>query len=271
MYQIRHITSFQLPELEPYRTMRQQEEHRQKRIFVAEGEKVVRRLLESRLEVISVVLPEKTLEDYEPLLLGRRETIPVYLAKKAVLERLTGFAFFQGILAVGRIPLEPSLPDLIADSIGPRLFVVAEGLSNAENMGVLIRNSTAFGAHGLVTGETCASPWLRRSVRSSMGTIFKTPMLEPPNLLGALEVMHAHGVSLIAAHPHTKDCRLSSADFRRDICIVFGSEGNGVSAEVLEKCDQRVTIPMQGGVDSLNVGSSSAAFLYEVSRQRGKA
>src|SRR2546428_14021883 len=104
MFTVRKIDSFDFPELQPYRTMRRQLEQRQQGIFVAEGEKVVRRLLESKLTVISVLLPEKWLRDLESLLQARPETVAVFVADKALLERLTGFSMYQGLFAVGKVP-----------------------------------------------------------------------------------------------------------------------------------------------------------------------
>ena len=74
----------------------------------------------------------------------------------------------------------------------------------------------------------------------------------------------------VAAHPHTDQRTLSQADFTGDSCVVFGSEGNVLSPEVLAACDEAVAIPMAAGVDSLNVGAAAAVFLYEARRQRGR-
>src|SRR5215471_15079541 len=107
MFQARKIESFDAPELEPYRTMRRQMEHRQQGIFVAEGEKVVRRLLESRFEVISALLPRRWFEDLKPALEARQGSIRVFIAEKKLLETLTGFSMYQGLLAVGKVPAAP--------------------------------------------------------------------------------------------------------------------------------------------------------------------
>src|SRR5512141_957549 len=107
MLHVQSINSFDLPELAPYRTMRRQMEHREQGIFVAEGEKVVRRLLESTLTVVSVLLPEKWLRELQPLLQARGEEMQVYVAEKALLETLTGFSMYQGLLAVGKVPPLP--------------------------------------------------------------------------------------------------------------------------------------------------------------------
>ncbi len=267
MFEVRTIDSFDLPELQPYRTMRRQMDHRQRGIFVAEGEKVVRRLLESRFGLISVLLPEHWLAELEPLLRRRPEQIPVFVAPKRLLETLTGFSMYQGLLAVGKIPPPPSLAE-IAPSAGNPLLVAAEGLSSAENLGVIARNCAAFGARGMIIGETCVSPFLRRAVRSSMGAVFEVPMFESSSLAGTLLELRRLGVALLAAHPQAKGRTLWQANFQQPCCIVFGSEGSGLTSDTLDRCDDIVAIPMTAAVDSLNVGSASAAFLCEAVRQR---
>jgi tRNA G18 (ribose-2'-O)-methylase SpoU len=287
MFRVEKIFSFDLPELQPYATMKRPLEHERQGIFVAEGVKVVRRLLESRFSIASVVLPEKWLEDFLPLIEARPEPITVYLAEKKLLETLVGFSMFQGVLAVGKIPPPPSLDDILQNSPQPRLFAAVDALTNAENLGALVRNCVAFGVQALLVGETSSSPFLRRAVRNSMGTIFQLPVIElaklglrhrfktkphatKSTLAECLKELRARGVRCIAAHPHTDKKRLSQADFSGDCCLVFGSEGYGISAPALEACDEAVAIPMPPTVDSLNVGAAAAVFLYEVNRQRGK-
>jgi tRNA G18 (ribose-2'-O)-methylase SpoU len=294
VFRIHPITSLDLPALAPYRTMRRQMEHRQDGIFVAEGEKVVRRLLESRFGVVSVLIPQKWVPPLEPLLQARSEMIEVYVAEKSLLESMTGFSMYQGLLAVGKIPEPSSLDDVLARSAHPWLLAAVDSLSSAENLGALVRNCAAFGAHGLITSETSSSPFLRRAVRSSMGTVFQLSVIEldgvgsrryeeadregnttrPPHvggfktLAGTLAELRQHGVRCVAAHPHGSGKTPSGTDFRGDCCVVFGSEGYGISESVLNSCDDIVAVPMDPGVDSLNVAAAAAVFLYEVQRQR---
>lgn len=274
------ISSLDLPELAPYRTLRRAAEHAAQGIFVAEGDKVVRRLLESNFDVLSVLLPENRVAEFEPLLRGRREKeIPVYaVTKKSVLEELVGFEMFQGVLAIGKIPAAVTLGKILADSVSPKLFAAVDGLTSAENVGLLVRNCAAFGVQALIVGETCSSPFLRRAVRNSMGTIFQLPVVElkteaevtiARNLQACLHELRSRGVRCIAAHPHTEKKFLSQTDFRHDCCIVFGSEGTGISSGVLAACDEAVAVPMANEVDSLNVAAAAAVFLYEAGRQRG--
>lgn len=296
MFRVEKIESLDGAELAPYRTLKRPFEHEEQGIFVAEGDKVVRRLMESHFGVVSILLPENRLAEFEVLAKERPEKeIKVFsIAKKSVLEELVGFEMFQGVLAVGKIPPPPSLDAILAGSPRPHLLVAMDALTNAENLGVLVRNCAAFGTHALIVGETCSSPFLRRAVRNSMGTIFQLPVYEVYSRRGEVsEPRHAdgklkrrddpittlaqtlgelrkRGVRCIAAHPHTDKKTLAQADFSGDVCIVLGSEGNGISKAVLEACDEAVAIPMSNGVDSLNVGAAAAVFLYEVNRQRNK-
>ena len=287
MLRIEKISDLDQPELAPYRTMRRSAEHEAQGIFIAEGEKVTRRLLESQFTVVSVVLPEKHLENFRPLLEARPEEVTVYLAEKPLLEKLVGYSLFQGVISVGKIPPPASLDEILKKSPAPKLLVAIDELSNAENLGALVRNCAAFGVHGLIVGETSSSPFLRRAVRNSMGTIFQLPVWEvrmanttahlrrddPPkfSLAKTLEDLRSRGIRCIAAHPHAGGKKLSEANFSGDCCVVFGSEGNGISKPVLEACDECVAIPMANDVDSLNVGAAAAVFLYEANRQRNKA
>jgi tRNA G18 (ribose-2'-O)-methylase SpoU len=268
VFHVRKIEAFDSPELQPYGTMRRQLEHREQGIFVAEGEKVVRRLLESSFAVVSVLLPEKWLAEFEPLLRARSEDIAVFIAEKALLETLTGFSMYQGLLAVGKVPARRSLEELL-EAPHPRSLLAVEGLTSAQNLGGVVRNCVALGVQGLVVGENCVSPFLRRAVRSSMGTLFQLPVLESPSLRKSLEQLRRAGVRTIAAHPGG-NLALPRADLTGDCCVILGSEGYGISPGILEVCDQALAIPMPPTVDSLNVGSAAAIFLYEISRQRGK-
>jgi len=271
MFTVSHIADFDEPGLAPYRTLRRAAEHIAQGIFVAEGDKVVQRLLASPFPVLSVVLPAHRLEEFRPWLAARTETFPVYLAEKKFLESLVGFNMFQGVLAVGQLPAALSLEQFLAQSAAPRLFAAVDGLTSAENVGLLVRNCAAFRVQGLIVGETSSSPYLRRAVRNSMGTIFDLAIFESANLVQTLQQLRTAGIRSIAAHPHTDKKMLSQADFTTDCCVVFGSEGSGISAPVLAACNEAVAIPMPPNVDSLNVGAAAAVFLYEANRQRGRA
>jgi len=265
---IRRVDSLELPELEPYRTLRRPAEHHRQGLFVAEGEKVVRRLLESNLAVNSVLMTPEWFGAFRPVLESR--SIEVFVAPKTHVETIVGFPLHQGIMALGKVPAERSLSEMLAASPRPLFLVAIDGLTNAENIGVLVRNCGAFGVQAIIVGETSSSPYLRRAVRSSMGAVFQLPVIHSARLSDSLSDLRSRfNTRVLAAHPGGTQ-ELAATDLRGNCCLVLGSEGEGISDSVLKQCDATLSVKMENGVDSLNVGSSSAVFLFEAVRQRGK-
>ncbi len=259
------IRDLDLPELEPYRTLRRPEDHWRRRIFVAEGEKVVRRLMQSGLNIISFLMTAQW--KHQIFSDEASATAPVYIASKALLETIVGFPLHQGIMAVAKMPDEGSLEELLSIRKEP-LIVALDGVVNAENVGVAIRSCAAFGADAILVDQTSSSPWLRRSVRNSMGGIFQIQSFHVPDLTQKLvEFKQKYGMRIIAAHPGGNS-QLSSTDLKRGIVLVFGNEGFGLSERILNVADCAVSIPMRNSTDSLNIASAVAVFLYEASRQR---
>lgn len=272
------VTNIDIRGLEPYRTLRRQEHHLREGIFVAEGEKVVRRLLSSGLKVRSLLLTPEWFTALYPDGPARGDPSPfipgaeVYIAAKDLLERIVGFNIHQGIMAVAETPAALTAEGLIAAaSGGNRLLVALDDLVNAENVGLVVRNCSAFGVDALICGETSGSPYLRRAVRASMGTVFGLPFHASPDLADTLSALAARaGVATVAADP-SGEASLYDSGLSGSVCVVLGNEGSGIRPGVLAACRRRVAIPMWRGTDSLNVSSACAVFLSEVRRRRGAA
>ena len=265
---IRPVESLEAPELSWYLTLRRLEEHERAGVLVATNAKVVQRLLASRFPVVSTLLTPAWLERLEPQLRAREEEIIVYVAERPLLETITGYQMHQGALAVARIPPQPTFESLVDSSPRPLLLAAVEGIASAENLGAVVRNCAAFGAHFLVVGETCGSPFQRRAVSGSMGTIFEQPVVHVDSLVETLTALRARGVRCLAAHPRPGAKKLGAVDLRGDCCLVFGAEGPGLTNAALAACDDTVEIPMPSHMNSLNVASATAVFLYEGTRQR---
>ena len=263
---IREVLTLDLPELEPYRTLRRPEQHKKQGIFVAEGAKVVKRLLESPLPIVSILM---TAEWKEQLSSEKQlPEVPIFLAHRELLESIVGFSLHQGIMAVARVPPEQELSEACRSFSRPMVFVGLDGIASAENVGVIVRNAAAFGATGMIVSENSCSPYLRRAVRNSMGAVFQLPVFTSSNLVDTFSLLRARvQAKIIGAHP-AGNIPIQKADFTGDLCIVFGNEGDGLSQSVLQAVDSLVSIPMLKNTDSLNVSTASAVFLYEARRFR---
>lgn len=250
--------------------MRAQWAHAAGGVFVAEGEKVVQRLLASPLEVLAALGPTDWADAVEPLLAARPESISLFEANREILTQLTGYHIYQGVLALARVPPPTPLGELLRSG-RPRLWCAMDDLVNSDNVGAVVRNAAALGVSALLFGETCAHPYLRRAVRVSMGTVFSLPYFRSENLIATLCEIGAAGVRRLAAHPRPGATPVWEVDWSGDVCAVFGSEGDGLRPEIVAICDQSAALPMRAGVDSLNVASAAAAVLAEASRQRSSA
>jgi tRNA G18 (ribose-2'-O)-methylase SpoU len=257
--------------LEPYLTLRRPIEHLELGIFVAEGEKVVRRLLASPLLIRSMLLTHdwySKLEAEGLFGITEKKQFDIFIADKSVLETIVGFNLHQGIMAVAETPEQNTLDKIVRELNRPYCFVALDGLVHAENVGVVVRNCAGLGVNAILVGENSSSPFLRRAVRSSMGTIFSLPIFHSTNLHDDLLFLkNDYSVKIISAHL-TDSSTIDKADFGKDICIVFGNEGYGISDTIINVSDELISIPMKNNTDSLNVSSASAIFLYEVQRQR---
>jgi tRNA G18 (ribose-2'-O)-methylase SpoU len=264
------IQTLDAPELKPYRTLRRAAEHVHQGIFVAEAEKVVRQLIKTDLEVISFLLSYEWLEKIKDSIEKKyRDKVKVFVGEEKLLDTIVGFSLHQCIMAVGKIPKPLSIEDVFKKSTKPYLFVALDGLTNADNLGVIVRNSVAFGVDALIVGETSSSPYLRRAIRQSMGAVFDLPIVHTKNLVETLSIISTrNGFRTIAADAHRNDIQIENADFSGNVCIVFGSEGTGIRQNVLDECKDKVTIPVNSKVDSMNVASASAVFLFKAQKQR---
>lgn len=260
------VSDLDAPALAPYRTMRRPAEHEHMGIFVAEGGHVVRRLLESTLPVESLLLTPTWLQTLKPELAARPVAVTAFVAPERVLAELVGFRLHQGVMAVGRIPPHPTLDETLARAPRPRLVVALDGVTNPENVGVILRTAASFEAAAVLAGETAASPWLRRAVRNSMGTIFRLALPRVDSLAVTLGTLRERAFAVVAATLTGRAAWECTLD--RDCCLVLGHEGYGLRPEVEAVCDLAATIPMPPGVDSLNVASAAAVLLYEIRRQQ---
>jgi tRNA G18 (ribose-2'-O)-methylase SpoU len=264
------IDSAEEPGLEPYRTLRAMVEHKRQGIFVVEGSKVVQRFLESDLTVYSVLLSDEWLVTFRGNLECHPDPIIVFRASETMLAAIVGYRFHRGIMAVGRVPQSASIDSVCTNSSAPRLFVALDGLTSAENTGVVVRNCAACGAGAVIVGEASADPYLRRAVRNSMGTVFRLPIVRTENLAAELNRLRdEYGFTIVAAHPRPNSIPLPDIDLTKDVCIILGHEDSGVSEKILGTCTIAVTIPMVKGIDSFNVACASSIMLYEALRQRG--
>ena len=247
------------PRIAAFRHVRDRELIRRRSLFIAEGEHLVRRLLESGWAVESVLVTPAKLDVFEPIADTRA---PLYVADEPLVQQIVGYRFHRGVIAAGRRPTFPSVSDVIGDLPGRATLLVCPEINDAENLGSLIRIAGAFGVDAMILGERCSDPLYRRTVRVSMGAVFSVPIAISEDLLADLDVLGEADVELIATVTDDDAEPLSGAARRDRLALLVGSEGEGLHRRFAGVCDRRVTIPMSAGADSLNVAVATAVFLH---------
>ena len=163
------------------------------------------------------------------------------------------------MLARARRPEPKSL-----EGVGEGLIVVCPELADASNLGAIIRCAAAFGAAGVaVERGRGASPYARKAIRASSGTIFRSLVWETPTLLADVRALKENGWQVVGTALDARAVPLWEVGHSGKTLLVLGGEGSGLSAEWMDTCDILATLPMAAGVDSMNVATSAAVALYE--------
>ncbi|WP_405579268.1 TrmH family RNA methyltransferase [Streptomyces sp. NBC_01190] len=228
-------------------------------LFVAEGEKVIRRAVAAGYAMRSMLLSAKWLDVMGDVI--EAATAPVYVVDPALAEEVTGYHVHRGALAaMARRPL-PAAAELLA---GARRIAVFEDTVDHANLGAAFRNAAALGVDAVLLTPRCADPLYRRAVKVSMGTVFQVPWTRIESWPADLELLRRHGFVTAALCLAEDSVTLDELAARRHdkLALLLGTEGDGLSKAALREAEVRVCIPMAGGVDSLNVAAASAVAFY---------
>ncbi len=228
-------------------------------LYIAESAKVISRALAAGHRPRSVLLQEKWLEDVGALL-GDLD-VPVYVVPSAVAEEVTGYAVHRGALAA---MARPALPDVATILASARTVLVLEDIVDHTNVGAAFRAAAGLGADAVLVTERCADPLYRRSIRVSMGTVFQVPWARLPAWSTARSLFSEAGfdVAALALAADAVPLERYAAIRPARVALTLGAEGDGLSRAALGAADRVVTIPMAGGVDSLNVAAAASVALW---------
>jgi tRNA G18 (ribose-2'-O)-methylase SpoU len=267
MSQLVEITDPADPRLADYRDLRDVQLRRALEtshgLFLAEGEKVVRRAVEGGFTPRSFLMAPRWLEGLSDVL-GSTDA-PCYVMSEALAEEVTGFHVHRGALAsLERRPL-PDLERVLADA---RSVLVLEDIVDHTNVGAIFRSGAALGFDAVLLAPRCADPLYRRSIKVAMGAVFSMPWTRLPDWYDALPTLTSYGFTTVALTLAEDATPVEDAVAGLDrVALVLGSEGHGLSARWEQSADRRAIIPMREGIDSLNVAAATAVACYVTARR----
>jgi tRNA G18 (ribose-2'-O)-methylase SpoU len=252
------------PRIDSYRAVRERDLTGRDGRFIIEGEVVLRLALRERPHLIeSLLLAETRVAPFGDLLREIRAAFPVYIASRAVMDRIAGFPIHRGVLAVGRrVVVAPD--DLLARLPSRALVVGLVGLANHDNVGGVFRNAAAFGADAVLLDRTSCDPLYRKAIRVSVGAVLTTPFARGGDAEAMLDGLVEAGFAVTALSPGGSE-RLDEVDWQARHAILLGAEGAGLPPGVIERV-RTVSIKMAPGFDSLNVATASGIALHAARR-----
>jgi len=271
------ITDLNDPRVDPYRNVRDADLRGRDKLFMAESELVIRRLLRTPQRLHSLLLsPNKYDRLRDAIDQADLSQVPIYLAPVELISEIAGFLIHRGALAAGHRPLPKQLTlDVALGEVLSResyTLLVAEGITNVDNMGGLFRNAAAFGIDGIVLDSTCCDPLYRKAIRVSAGHALSIAYAISTQWVDDLaRLKQRWGVTLLCAEACDGALPLWKLPCQLRTAVLFGSEAHGVRSSTVSICDGVYEVPMTQDVPSLNVATASAVFLYELMRSRQSA
>jgi len=252
------------PRLGAFRAIADTAELDRRGLIVVEGRLVVERLLaDASLTVESVLVTDAArIALDEPL--SRLPDGIVHVVPRAWMQPVTGFNLHRGCIALAKRPIPLTVHDLLDRR--PHRLLLLEGISNPDNVGGLFRTARAFGVDGILLDAACGDPLYRKAIRVSCGASLALPFARAVSFPGALEEIRTRGISLVALSPasHLPAMTAVVRDplLARDLAVMVGAEGAGLSAESLARADVAVRIPIDPRSDSLNVTVAAGIALH---------
>lgn len=255
------------PRLADYRDLRDVELRKhleaEHGLFLAEGEKVIRRAVDAGFAPRSFLMSPKWVEGLADVL--DDTDAPCFVLDEALATEVAGFHVHRGALAsLERKPL-PSVDSVLADA---RSVLVLEDIVDHTNVGAIFRSGAALGFDVVLLAPRCADPLYRRSIKVAMGAVFALPWTRLPDWYDALPSLSAAGFTTVALTLADDAVPVEEAVAGLDrVALVLGSEGHGLSARWEQSADRRAIIPMASGIDSLNVAAATAVACYITARR----
>lgn len=229
--------------------------HPEEGLFICESLKVIRVALAQGMVPVSFLAEEKFLPQVPDC------GVPVYTAERSVLKHLTGYELSRGILCCMRRPKLPSVAEVLH---GARRVAVLDGVVNSENTGAIFRAAASLGMDAVLLTRTCCDPLNRRACRVSMGTVFQLPWTFLDNYMQLKD----NDFSVVALALTDRSVPIDNPVLKevKKMAVVLGTEGDGLSDSVLRMANHVARIPMQRGVDSLNVAAAAAVAFWELGK-----
>ncbi len=232
----------------------------EKGIFVVEGIRMFQEVPKDRL--VKVYVSQSFYGKHK----GMVENCPFEIVEDKIFASMSDTQTPQGILCVVKRN-EVSLASLL--EVKNPHFMILENLQDPGNLGTIVRTGEGAGVTGIVMTKNTVDMYNPKTIRSTMGSIYRVPFIYVENLSEVIAKMKEKGIQMYAAHLKG-ELSYDKPDYTGGTAFLIGNEGNGLTDEAADLADTYMRIPMEGKVESLNASIAASLLMYEVHRQRNK-
>ena len=250
------IERLDIPELKIYRELRDRMIAADNS-FIADSPKVVNMLLESDIEVKSILATETYYREYAALL-ASREIPKCYVASKALMQQIVGHTLHHNVMMHG---IRPSPSPL--DTLGEQIIMLDE-ISSTQNMGAIARSASALGIRSYLIPKQGPHPYARRALRVSMGYISKLKYHRYDGVTETILLLKKRGYRIYAAEVTSDATPLAKVKTAQKWVLIMGHEELGLSKKILDLCDEVLMIEMMEDVKSFNVAIAASIIMYRL-------
>ena len=255
------VNDINILELQIYKTLR--DNNFSANSFIADSPKVVNLLLESDIEVKSILASKEYYDEHQQLI--QIKNIPkLYVCDKELMQSIVGHKIHHNCMMHGLRPAQNSLDDL-----GENILML-DNITSTENIGSIARSMAGLGVDSYLIPKTSPHPYGRRALRVSMGYMHHLKYNVYDDIFITIKTLKSRGYKIFAAEVTADSTPLWNVDIPQKWVLLMGHEGNGISQEILDICDEVVTIEMQEGVKSFNVAVAASLMLYRFTRKKEK-
>ncbi|MCK5689175.1 RNA methyltransferase [Myxococcota bacterium] len=253
--------------IDDYRHIRDKIWLRDRGIFIAESRLVIQTLLQkSTFAVRSLLLTPTALDALKPALQDLPAQCEIFIAEQDILEQIAGFEIHRGALAAGIRPPSRSTNEILPHSDERSLVVLLEAVTNPDNVGSVFRTAKAFGADAILFDERTVDPLYRKSIRTSIASTLTLPFAREESFTTLVKTLQNADYTVLGFTPDKDalflDAFGKSRAMPKRVAIALGNEGDGLSDEAKEACDELVQIEMSRSLDSLNIASAASIAIY---------
>jgi len=249
------VNSVDIKELKIYHQLRENS-FKSDNSFIADSPKVVNKLLESDIQVKSILATQEYYDAFESLV-SSKKIAKLYVASKEEMQNIVGHKIHHNCMMHGLRPEQTALKDL------DEQIIMLDAITSTENVGSIARSAVALGIGSYMLPKEAPHPFSRRALRVSMGHTSLLKINIYDDIVQSISALKTEGYKIFAAEISSGSTMLADVKVPKKWVLIMGHEGNGISQDILALCDEVVTIEMQEGIKSLNVSVAASIIMYQ--------